>query len=81
MIAFHGWDDPLVPPADVAALAGELSAAQADWQLHAFGGTMHAFTNKDANAPESGIQYDSLAAARTWVALDEFLRETLQPSV
>ncbi|MGH8187252.1 MAG: dienelactone hydrolase family protein [Steroidobacteraceae bacterium] len=77
VIAFHGWDDPMVPPKDVEALGRELSAARAQWQLHVFGGTMHAFTNKDANAPELGIQYDSLAAARTWVALGEFLRETV----
>src|SRR6266566_1698937 len=43
VIAFHGWGDPFVRPDDVVALGQELSASGADWQIHAYGGTMHAF--------------------------------------
>jgi dienelactone hydrolase len=77
VIAFHGWDDPMVPPADVVALGQELTAAGADWQLHAFGGTMHAFTAEGANLPEMGLLYDARAARRTWEGLRGFLAETL----
>jgi dienelactone hydrolase len=75
VIAFHGWDDPLAPPADVEALGRELSAAGADWQIHAYGGTMHGFTNPTANDPAHGLQYSPTVAARAWRSLEAFLEE------
>ena len=77
VIAFHGWDDPLAPPEAVVALARELSAAGADWQIHAYGGTMHGFTNPNANDPEHGLQHDPLVAERAWQSLERFLEEVL----
>jgi dienelactone hydrolase len=79
VIAFHGWDDPMVTPADVEALGRELSEAGADWQIHAFGGTMHGFTNPAANAPESGLAYNEVAEARSWRSLEAFLEECFAP--
>lgn len=75
VVAFHGWADPHVPPASVTALADELTAKGADWQIHAYGGVMHGFTNPAANAPESGLQYDATADRRSWTALEDFLAE------
>lgn len=77
VIAFHGWDDPLVPPADVVALGQELTAEGVDWQLHAYGGTMHAFMAESANNPEMGILYNARSARRAWESLLGFLAETL----
>ncbi len=75
VIAFHGWDDPMAEPDAVVALGKELTAANADWQLHAYGGTMHAFTNPQANDPDFGTVYSQTAAERSWTALVEFLAE------
>jgi dienelactone hydrolase len=75
VIVFHGWDDPLAPPQDVLALATELSAAHADWQLLAFGGTMHAFMAEGLNAPEQGLQYNERSARRAWASLLAHLNE------
>ncbi len=75
VIVFHGWDDPLAPPAHVEALAAELTQAGADWQLHAYGNVMHGFTNPNAADPASGIQYDETAARRSWASLGDFLKE------
>lgn len=75
VIAFHGWDDPMVPPADVVALGQELTAAKADWQIHAHGGAMHAFMNEGANMPEMGILYNERTAGRAWTGLLNFLGE------
>ena len=75
IVAFHGWDDPMVPPADVVALGAELTEAGADWQLVAYGGAMHAFMAVGVNRPEAGIQYDARTARRAWTALELFLRE------
>ena len=58
-----------------ALLAQRLTAAGADWQIHAYGGTLHAFTRPDANDPERGIRYSATADRRSWRALEDFLEE------
>lgn len=75
IIMFHGWDDPMATPADVLAVTRELTVAGADWQLHAYGGVKHAFTNKAANDPNFGTVYDENADRRSWAALEAFLGE------
>lgn len=75
VIAFHGYDDPMVKPADVVALGDELTAAGADWQIHAYGGVMHAFTNPQANDPGFGTVYNRRAAERSFTTLTHFLEE------
>jgi dienelactone hydrolase len=75
VVAYHGWDDPMVPPSAVTALGEELSAAGADWQIHAYGGVMHGFTNPKAAAPENGVLYDAAADRRSWANLRLFLEE------
>lgn len=75
VLALHGNDDPMVPHADVMALADELTAAGADWQIHMYGNTMHAFTNPEANDPGFGTVYNETADRRAWQALDNFLEE------
>ena len=77
VIAFHGWDDPMAPPADVEALGAELTRAGADWQIHAYGGVMHGFTNPSANDRDRGILYDASADRRSWASLEAFLAECL----
>ena len=73
--AYHGWDDPLVPPDAVVALAGELTEAGCDWQIHAFGHVGHGFTNPKATGAMPGIKYDEVTARRAWAACDAFLSE------
>jgi dienelactone hydrolase len=71
--AYHGWADPLVPPAQVVALGEELTRGGCDWQIHAYGGAVHGFTH--ARPPEEGIPYNRLAAERSWASLERFLAE------
>lgn len=75
VLALHGWDDPMAPPSDVEAFGKEMTAASADWQLHAYGKTMHAFTNPAANDPDFGTVYDAAADRRSWRAMANFLEE------
>ena len=75
VLVLHGWDDPMATPEAVNQLADELSELGADWQLHAYGNTVHAFTNPAANAPESGTVYDPVADRRSWQAMTNFLEE------
>ncbi|WP_375207125.1 dienelactone hydrolase family protein [Hyphococcus sp.] len=75
VLALHGWDDPMATPDDVKAFGEEMTNAKADWQLHAYGGTMHAFTNPQANDPDFGTVYDGDADRRSWQAMQNFLAE------
>lgn len=75
VLVLHGWDDPLAKPDSVLALAGELTAAGADWQLHAYGNTVHAFTNPGASDSSRGTVYDAAADRRSWTAMTNFLDE------
>jgi dienelactone hydrolase len=78
VLILHGYDDPMAPPEDVLAVAKEFTAAGADWQLHAYGHTVHAFTNPAANSRANGMQYDEAADRRSWHALEQFLNEVLK---
>lgn len=76
VVAFHGWDDPMVPPDKVVALGEELTRAGSDWQIHAYGHVGHGFTNPKAH--EIGIEgvfYHQLAAERSWTSFVNLLEE------
>ena len=75
ILAFHGYDDPMVPVEQVLAFEREMKEAGADWQLHTFGNTMHAFTNPVANNPDFGTVYQPDADRRSWIAMENFLTE------
>lgn len=78
VIAFHGWNDPMVPPEDVVALGQELTAAGADWQIHAYGNVGHGFTNPRADQIGiDGVFYHEAAERRSWASLVDFLGEVL----
>lgn len=76
VVAFHGWDDPMVPPDKVVALGNELTEAGADWQIHAYGHVAHGFTNPNASSLQiDGIAYNALAAERSWTSFINLLEE------
>lgn len=75
VLCLHGYDDPMATPDSLLALASEFSEAGADWQVHAYGGTMHAFTNPAANDPGFGTVYSARADARATQAVLNFLAE------
>ena len=76
VVAFHGWDDPMVPPDKVVALGNELTEAGSDWQIHAYGHVGHGFTNPRASDLQiDGVAYNALAAERSWTSFINLLEE------
>lgn len=75
ILALHGHDDPMVPIEQVIAFEKEMTKAGADWQLHTFGNTQHAFTNPLANNPDFGTVYQPEADKRSWILMENFLSE------
>jgi dienelactone hydrolase len=75
VLVLHGNEDPLAPIEDVIAFQKEMTAAGADWQLHTYSHTAHAFTNPNANDPASGMYYQPNSDDRSWLAMKNFLAE------
>lgn len=75
VLVCHGYDDPMAKPEQLVALANELTRNGADWQIHAYGHTLHGFTHVGANAPERGVKYNEAADRRSWQATVNFLAE------
>jgi len=75
VLALHGHDDPMGSVEQVFAFEQEMTKASADWQLHTYGHTMHAFTNPKANDPAFGTVYQANADKRSWLAMKNFLAE------
>jgi len=78
ILVLHGADDPHVPAKDVLAFQQEMRDAKADWQLNAYGGAVHAFTNPAAGEdPSKGSAYHERATRRAWSAMKRFFQETI----
>jgi len=76
VLCLHGHDDPMVPPEQVLAFETEMNDAGVDWQVHVYGGTMHAFTNPVANNPDFGTVYNENATNRAYQSIANFLNES-----
>ena len=77
ILVLHGQDDPMVPTADLAAFAEEMKRIGAHWQLTAYPGVVHAFTNPKANDPSFGTVYDADADRMSWAEMSRFFAEVM----
>lgn len=75
VLVLHGERDPMVPLEMVDSFQKEMTEANADWQLHSYGGAYHAFTNPDANDASLGTKYDKNADSRSWQSMINFFEE------
>ncbi|MDG4551189.1 MAG: dienelactone hydrolase family protein [Candidatus Contendobacter sp.] len=81
VLALHGADDPYVPADQVAAFEQEMRAAGVDWQLIAYGGAVHGFTNPAHGGDNSkGAAYNASADTRSWAAMRQFFTELFAKS-
>ncbi|MFT5286421.1 MAG: dienelactone hydrolase [Planctomycetota bacterium] len=77
VLVLHGHADPMVPPDQALAFMTEMTVAGADWQVHQYGNTVHAFTNPEANDPGFGTVYDAKADRRSWESMRDFFAEVM----
>ena len=79
ILALHGADDPNVPPKEVEGFEKEMRDAKVDWQLVAYGGAVHSFTDWNAgNDNSKGAAYNEKADKRSWEAMKEFFAEVFK---
>lgn len=76
VLALTGYNDPMVTPEQTAAFAHEMDQAKVDWQLVTYGNTLHAFTNPEAHDTQLGTVYNVLAAKRSQITIDNFIKES-----
>ncbi len=78
VLVLHGADDPYVKAEEVKAFTDEMRAANLDWQLVQYSGSVHSFTDSRAGTDNSkGAAYNALADKRSWQAMKDFLAEKL----
>lgn len=75
VLVCHGADDPFVPVEHVNAFEEEMTKAGVDWQVISYGGTVHSFTNPEADGSIEGICYNKQADERSWQAMRAFFDE------
>ena len=74
-----GADDPLAPPEQVADFENEMRAGGVkDWQVIAYGNTLHGFTNPAADGSMMRTAlYNEQADRRSWASMKSLFDEVL----
>jgi dienelactone hydrolase len=76
ILVLHGADDPFVQAKDVQAFQDEMRKANVDWEFVAYGGAVHAFTQKGAgNDPSKGAAYNKEADERSFEEMKRFWKD------
>jgi dienelactone hydrolase len=76
VLALIGADDPMVNIEERRAFEEEMRAGGVDWQLVAYGGAVHSFTNPRASMVDiPGIAYNEETDRRSWQAMVDLFSE------
>lgn len=78
LLILHGYRDPLVSKEDIDNAQKEFSKADIDWQMHIYGDASHAFTNPNANEPDSGLLYHQKTEQRSLLTMRNFFSEVFK---
>lgn len=78
ILALHGYADPLCPAETLTAFQQEMELSAADWQIHIYGHTQHAFTNPHAKDTQLGLIYNPIAERRSWQSMKNFFQEIFE---
>lgn len=79
VLVCHGAVDPYVPRDEVAGFEEEMNTAGVDWQLIAYSGAVHAFTQPMAgDDPSKGAAYQKKADERSWQHMQVFFEELFE---
>ncbi len=76
LLVLHGADDPITPMTAVDAWVASMIQTRPDWQLVIYGGAVHSFTSRSADARGiEGAAYHADADARSWAQMKLFFDE------
>jgi len=75
-----GADDTMVPLAQRTAFEEEMRAGGVDYRINVYGGAVHSFTNRAADALGLPVlKYHALTDERSWRAMIDLFDETFGP--
>ena len=79
VLACTGVDDPLAPREQVADFENEMrTGGVKDWQVIAYGNTLHGFTNPAADGSMMrSAMYNEQADRRSWASMKSLFDEVL----
>jgi dienelactone hydrolase len=78
VLVLHGADDPMVPPAQVAAFEEEMKTGNASIRIVQYPGAVHSFTNPASGGDKSrGVAYNADADRQSWEEMRKFLAAIL----
>lgn len=76
VLVLHGAEDPHVSDEQLVDFRQEMRDAKVDYQINAYGGAVHAFTDPGAgDDPSKGAAYNAQADKRSWQAMKNFFAE------
>jgi dienelactone hydrolase len=75
VLAIHGSADPITPKPMMDAFEEELTNAKVDWQVMMFGGAVHSFCDRTANAGPT--RYNEKLCRQSYTLMRDFFAETL----
>jgi dienelactone hydrolase len=75
ILVLHGADDPSQPKAARDKFEEEMKAAKADYQVVAFGGAVHSFTDPTAKVPGRN-EYNAKVAKLSYAMMRDFLSQS-----
>lgn len=78
VLILHGWHDPYVPAEQIDMIGAELTALDADWQVHVYSKTGHTFTNPHKVSDVEWVEYNPVADRRSWKSATDFLAELFE---
>lgn len=73
-----GADDPVINATQRSDFELEMRQGKVDWQMHIYGGVVHAFTDKNAErlGRAEFARYSGLADAHSWLSMCKLLEES-----
>jgi len=73
-----GADDPFIAPQERTTFEEEMRGGGVDWQMHLYGGTVHSFTNREADQRKNpAMRYSEAADKESWAAMQELFSAVL----
>lgn len=76
LLICHGAQDPMNQPEALTTYVNAMNATAIDWQMIAYGGTRHSFTNPEADKRGmEALAYHPLADRRSWQHMTLFFDE------
>lgn len=77
VLVIHGTADPVAPIQSVWDFQREMENVGAVWQMHLFGGLLHAYTDRDADVP--GVaQFNEAGSRQSYQLMHAFIDEAQQ---